>query len=64
MKIAVTISNCVQVGIDQWRDVNRTKIFDSADSVDSMIRWAQTINPVHDFDSLKMSVVIKEEGKA
>jgi len=59
MKIAVTVTDCIQVGIDQWRDVNKTKIFDSSESVDHMITWAQTISKGHDFFSLKMSAVVE-----
>ena len=58
MKIAATISDCHQVGMDEWRDVNVTRVFDSSDSIDSMIAWAKTISQGHDFHSLKLSEVV------
>jgi len=55
MKIAVTVTDYVQVGIDTWKNVGRTKIFDSSDSIDSMLEWAKALNKAFDFDSLQMA---------
>jgi len=55
MKIAVTVTDYVQVGIDTWKNVGRTKIFDSSDSIDSMLEWAKALNKAFDFDSLQMT---------
>jgi hypothetical protein len=59
MKIAATVTESIQVGMDQylWHDINKTKIFDSSESIDSIIAWAQTINKGHDFHSIRFSEV-------
>ena len=58
MKIAATVTDCVQVGTDQWRDINKTKMFDSSDSIDSIVAWAKTINKAHDFHSISLSEIV------
>jgi len=57
MKIAVTVTDCVQVGIDTWKNVGKTRVFDSSDSIDSMIEWAKSLNKAFDFNSLQMTTV-------
>lgn len=59
MKISATITVCLQVGMDEWRDVNKTKVFHSSDSIDSMIAWAKTIDKNLDFHSIKLSEVVE-----
>ena len=57
MKIAATVTICVQVAQERWDDINTTRVFDSSDSIDSILEWASkhVKNPgLHD---LKLSEV-------
>ncbi len=40
MKIVATIAECVQVGMDEYKDRNYSKVFDTAQSFDDIINWA------------------------
>ena len=40
MKIAATVTTCVQVGMEQWRDFKTTAVFDSSASFDDVLAWA------------------------
>ena len=61
MKIAATITDCIQVGMDSWRDVSATKVFDSSEPINDILAWAKTKMPKETperlFQSLKFSVV-------
>jgi len=65
VKIAATITNCVQVGQYEYRDVRITCVFDSSQSIDAMIAWANSTKPtipLH-FGDLLLSEVDEEAGK-
>jgi len=40
MKIAATITGAEQVSEDAWNTVRTTKIFNSSDSIDDILKWA------------------------
>ena len=44
MKIAVTISVCRQVGIDEWKNYYHTKPFDSTATIEEINSWIKTIS--------------------
>lgn len=44
MKIAVTISVCRQVGMDEWKNYYHTKSFDSTATIDEINSWIKTIS--------------------
>lgn len=39
-KIVVTITNCVQVGQDEFRDVHDSAVFDTSATIKDIIVWA------------------------
>jgi hypothetical protein len=43
MKIAVTYTSCVQVGVESYRDNHVTKIFSFDDSFANILQWAKSI---------------------
>jgi hypothetical protein len=43
MKIAATITDCVQVGQYEYRDVRTTKVFDSSQSIDDIMAWGNSL---------------------
>lgn len=52
MKIAVTISVCRQVGMDEWKNYYHTKSFDSTVSIDEINTWIESISKSQDiFDA-------------
>lgn len=44
MKIAVTITVCRQIGIDEWKSYYHTKSFDSTVSIDEINIWIKSIS--------------------
>ena len=42
MKIVATVSNCVQVGMDNFRDVNTSRVFDENRTIKDILQWAST----------------------
>ena len=42
MKIVATVSNCVQVGMDNFRDINTSRVFDENRTVRDILQWAST----------------------
>lgn len=59
MKIAVTVTKCYQVGMDDLRDSYITKVFNDTDTKKSMLEWANTIIKEAMFSDLKMSEVVE-----
>ena len=57
MKIAVTVTTCCQVGMDQWRDFNWTRVFDSGETFDAILAWAATRSKSPGVCDLKFSDV-------
>lgn len=57
MKIAVTVTDCIQIGCETWQDITKTKIFDSSESFDTILTWAKKIRSDHVVSSLKFSEV-------
>jgi len=52
MKIAVTISVCKQVGMEEWKSYYHTKQFDSTISIDEINVWIKSISANQDiFDA-------------
>jgi hypothetical protein len=56
MKIAVTITSCVQVGENSFRDVHTTKVFDQSATIEQIDLWAKSINK----DASYFTAVISE----
>ncbi len=42
-KVAVTVITCIQIGMDTWKDVGTTKVFDQNSSIGDILIWARTI---------------------
>jgi hypothetical protein len=61
MKVAATIVHCKQVGMDTWRDIKKTKVFDSSQSIDDMIAWAKRENPANTFHDIEFSEAVISE---
>jgi len=57
MKIAVTISCPMQVGVDRWITTPSTKIFDSSENIELMLRWIKSSNSILTIRDLKMSEI-------
>ena len=45
MKIAVTITVCGQIGIDEWKNYYYTKIFDYSVTILEINSWIKTVAP-------------------
>ena len=45
MKIAVTITICGQIGIDQWKDFHYTKSFELNTTIEEIDKWIKSIAP-------------------
>lgn len=39
-KVCATVSFCAQVGIDQWRDINRSRVFPMTSTLVEILEWA------------------------
>jgi hypothetical protein len=50
MKIAATISRCVQTGKDELTTYRNTKIFDTSCTLDEIIEWQEQVDPYGTFD--------------
>lgn len=44
MKIAITVTQCRQIGIDTWKDLHTTKVFDEGATIKEINEWIQTID--------------------
>jgi hypothetical protein len=53
MKTAVTVTFCVQIGMETWRDVNTTKVFEETATLKEIIDWAKTIDKSASISVLK-----------
>lgn len=40
MKITATVTDCVQVGVDAFRDIHTSRVFDTSRPIDDVLRWA------------------------
>lgn len=62
MKVVATVTNCAQVGIDQWRDKNISRVFNGDKTLQDLIRWAadETSNNNIDICDIKLSVYTGE----
>ena len=41
-KITVTIVDCVQVGIDEFKDKRYSRVYCTSMSIDAMLNWAES----------------------
>lgn len=57
MKIAVTITICAQIGIETWRDIHKTQIFDDTATISEIMAWVSTHDKTATFSSLQISDV-------
>ena len=45
-KFAATISVCVQIGIDHWKQYHYTRVFYESESVSNVLAWAKTFGKI------------------
>ncbi|MCK9544994.1 MAG: hypothetical protein M0R03_23510 [Novosphingobium sp.] len=64
MKIAATVTDFVQVGIGQYELITRGTVFDSSESLTSILNWAQGINPHHNLNTIRLSEVVEDYKEA
>ncbi len=43
MKIVVTVSDCVQVGMNTFRDINTSRVFNADAKIEDVLHWAKVI---------------------
>jgi len=55
MKTAVIVTKCVQIGIDTWRDVSRTKVFDETATLKKIQEWVHTIDKSASLSAVQFS---------
>ena len=53
MKTAVTVTTCVQIGIETWRDVCTTKVFDQNATLGDIDKWVRTIDKTIPLSAVK-----------
>ena len=62
MKVVATVTNCVQVGMDQFRDRNISRVFNGDKTLQDLIKWAADTTGDKNIDicDLKLSVYTGE----
>jgi len=43
-KIIATVSGCVQVGTDSYRDVHKSRVFSTNKTIDDILSWARDVS--------------------
>ena len=51
MKTAVTVTTCVQIGIETWRDVCTTKVFDENATLGEIDKWVKALIKLHHYQA-------------
>lgn len=57
METAVTVTTCVQIGIETWRDINRTKVFNETSTLGEIDAWIKSIDKTMSTSSVTISQV-------
>ncbi|MES2395883.1 MAG: hypothetical protein V4549_07765 [Bacteroidota bacterium] len=57
--IAVTVHECKQVGMDEWRDLKTTKTFSESNTLSDILTWARTIDKQATIQTIKFSDFVK-----
>lgn len=53
MKTAVTVTTCVQIGIETWRDICTTMIFDENSTLGEIDEWVKSIDKTITLSAVK-----------
>ena len=63
MKIAVVVTDCVQVGPDSWHDKSMAKVFDSSTQIDTILAWAKAEMKWEEItlDALQFAQVVEDK---
>lgn len=59
MKTAITVLTTKQIGIETWKDISTTKVFDSSATLQEIINWIKTIDKGANLSSCKISEVVE-----
>tara|TARA_R110002020_G_C15840951_1_gene735159 strand:+ start:417 stop:596 length:180 start_codon:yes stop_codon:yes gene_type:complete len=59
MKTAVTVTNCVQIGIETWRDVCTTKVFDENATLGEIDQWVKSIDKTLPLSGVKFGDIVE-----
>jgi hypothetical protein len=57
MKIAVTVTTCHQIGIDEWKDGYTTKIFEYSATLQQIEDWIKSIDKSSSILKARLSFV-------
>ena len=57
MKTAVTVTSCVQIGPETWRDVCNTKVFDENATLGEIDKWVKSIDKTTPLSAVKFGDV-------
>jgi hypothetical protein len=57
MKISVTITTCYQIGIETWRNVNTTMVFEETTTVKEINDWLKSIDKNATLSSCLIGVI-------
>ena len=62
MKIVATVTNCAQIGMDSFRDINESRVFDENRTIRDILAWAETINgrPITNINMIQFSTYTGE----
>ena len=58
MKIAVTVTVCQQIGMETWKDIHTTKVFEENSTIKDIDNWIKTIDKTATFVSVKISLYV------
>jgi|JI6StandDraft_1071083.scaffolds.fasta_scaffold584535_2 hypothetical protein len=59
MQVAATILTTKQIGIDTWRDISTTKVFDISASIKDILDWANSIEKGFTISTIKITEVVE-----
>jgi hypothetical protein len=59
MVVCVTYTDCIQVGIEQWRNKSVSKIFYGADQLNDIIKWCKAMNLKFDWSQLTFTNIVE-----
>ncbi len=59
VKIAVTVTKCVQIGIETWKDVHVTKVFYEDATLKKIDEWILSVDKEGSLSSAKISDVVE-----
>lgn len=57
LEIAVTVTTCKQIGIETWRDINTTKVFNQNSTLKEIDDWVKSIDKSTDVTTALMSLI-------